>query len=56
MWIDYEVALLTLGLSSPITTEFLLGLLDHRVRFERGIAVTTKQKDSLKSFGGPAGI
>jgi len=39
-----KVALHTLGLSPPITTEFLLGLLDHRVRCERGIAVTTKHK------------
>ena len=29
MWIDYEVALFTLELSPPITTEFLLGLLEQ---------------------------
>lgn len=37
-----KVALFTLGLSPPITIEFLLRLLDRGVRCKRGIAVTTK--------------
>ena len=37
-----RIALFTLGLSPPIAIEFLLKLLDHGVKCERGISVTTK--------------